>query len=409
MSRRLPRHFTNNFPSIGQPKEDANFWRDRIGDILNAIFANEKRISKDCDGGLYVGLGGVGFAMWYLYKLFNNKEYLSKAGQYVNINKEYYNNRRLNAGDRLGFLLGKAGITALSAVIAKDSGEDISSQTADYVSCVQPFLQPDPLGCGSDEVLVGRAGYILGALWLREVFGQDIVPLQSLYQVCDVMLESGVKYSQKVKSPCPLMYQYYKTEYLGAAHGVCGILQAFLSVPGYLQHNPSAESLVRSSVDFYLSLQTPDGNFPCAMDELAQNSRPQEDELIHWCHGAPGAVYMLARAYLTWRDDRYLQSLLKAGDCTWKKGLLRKGPGICHGVAGSGYVFLLLYRLTGQKSHLYRAEKYGEFLFSEEFRTGARIPDCPFSLYEGWAGTACYLADLIQPQKAAFPFSNVVF
>jgi hypothetical protein len=26
------------------------------------------------------------------------------------------------------------------------------------------LLTPDPLGCGSDEMLVGRAGYILGNL-----------------------------------------------------------------------------------------------------------------------------------------------------------------------------------------------------------------------------------------------------
>ncbi len=60
----------------------------------------------------------------------------------------------------------------------------------------------------------------------------DGVPIPQLYQLCDAMFQSGRKYAQKVKSPSPLMYQYYKTEYLGAAHGVAGILQAFLSVPG---------------------------------------------------------------------------------------------------------------------------------------------------------------------------------
>ena len=38
--------------------------------------------------------------------------------------------------------------------------------------------------------------------------------------------------------------------------------------------------------------------------------------------------------------------LRRAGDLCWARGLLKKGPGICHGVAGTGYVFLLLYRLT---------------------------------------------------------------
>ena len=62
----------------------------------------------------------------------------------------------------------------------------------------------------------------------------DGVSIPQLYQMCDTMLQSGRNYAQKVKSPSPLMYQYYKTEYLGAAHGVAGILQAFLSVPGFI-------------------------------------------------------------------------------------------------------------------------------------------------------------------------------
>ena len=60
---------------------------------------------------------------------------------------------------------------------------------------------------------------------------------------------------------------------------------------------------------------------------------------------------MLARAYKYFGDEKYLQACLRCGELTWQKGLLLKGPGICHGIAGSGYVFLLLYRLTGDNSN----------------------------------------------------------
>ena len=73
-------------------------------------------------------------------------------------------------------------------------------------------------------------------------------------------------------------------------------------------------------------------------------SRSESEELVHWCHGAPGVVYLLVRAYLVWNEEKYLTGALKCGECLWNKGLLKKGPGICHGVAGSGYVFLLLHR-----------------------------------------------------------------
>jgi len=331
---------------------------------------------------------------------------LAKAEQYLSINSQYYDKSNLEPGDRLGFLLGSSGISAVQAVVAKSTGKDSVKHLADFNRHATEFLESDPLGCGSDEVLVGRAGYILGALWIKQVTQVDAVPVSQLYKLCDTMLNSGRSYANKVKSPSPLMYQYYKTEYLGAAHGVAGILQAFLSVPGYFQYNPGAEPEVKAAVDFYLSLQNQEGKFPCAMDEIGGSRRHPDDDLVHWCHGAPGAVYMLARAYLVWKENKYLQAALKCGECVWNKGLLKKGPGICHGIAGSGYVFLLLFRLTGESNQLYRAEKFGEFLFCEDFRQ-ARVPDCPFSLYEGWAGTACYLADLIQPHKSTFPFSNV--
>ncbi|KAF0310521.1 LanC-like protein 3 [Amphibalanus amphitrite] len=118
-------------------------------------------------------------------------------------------------------------------------------------------------------------------------------------------------------------------------------------------------------------------------------------------------VYMLAKAYLVFKEEKYLHACLKCGDITWQKGLLRKGPGICHGVAGSGYVFLLLYRLTGDQRHLHRAQQFASAIFTEQFQRHSRQPDCPYSLFEGLAGTVCFLADLMQPEKASFPFFDI--
>ena len=48
------------------------------------------------------------------------------------------------------------------------------------------------------------------------------------------------------------------------------------------------------------------------MDEVPSHSgraRLAEHELVHWCHGAPGTVYLLARAFLVWRDEKYMAAL----------------------------------------------------------------------------------------------------
>ena len=122
-----------------------------------------------------------------------------------------------------------------------------------------------------------------------------------------------------------------------------------------------------------------------------------------------GVVYLFARAFRLWKDPKYLSACLLCGELTWQRGLLKKGPGICHGVAGSGYVFLLLYRLTSDEKHLHRALQFAQFMQTEEFKKGARTPDSPYSLYEGLAGTACFLTDLLQPQRAEFPFFDVYY
>lgn len=129
--------------------------------------------------------------------------------------------------------------------------------------------------------------------------------------------------------------------------------------------------------------------------------------LVHWCHGAPGAIYLLIKAYLLFNDEKYLIACHRAAELVWHKGLLLKGPGICHGVAGNGYVSLIMYRLTKNPKYLYRAMQFAQFLTRPEFLRYARHPDRPFSLYEGLAGTVCFLIDLIHPETAVFPFMNV--
>lgn len=177
-----------------------------------------------------------------------------------------------------------------------------------------------------------------------------------------------------------------------------------LSFPGYLRENPESDKYVKQSVDFLLSIQKSNGNFPSAMDEL-NHSMPRQDnkDLVHWCHGAGGIIFLLAKSYLHWRDPKYLNACIKCGDLIWQSGLLRKGPGICHGIGGNGYAHLLLYRLTLDPKYLYRANKFAEFLTTDEFKIGARTPDSPYSLFEGLGGTVCFLIDLIDPSNAEYP------
>lgn len=401
----MVRYFQNPFEDY-QPGAVVAVNKDDINvQIVEHVANITKRLQptrKNVDGGLYVGVTGVAYMFHYLSKnpllSENKKNYLEKAMEYLKPALE------TSSGDKTSFLLGDAGTYALAAVLMKELGNDqFNDMVQTYKSLSNQFLNPKFLKCGGDEFFVGRAGYLAGALWISRELQTSVFTNEELYKICDVMVACGREYATKHKSPCPLMYHYYNTEYIGAAHGISFILQMLLSVPGYLEFNTSAAKDIKTTIHYIASLQTDEGNWPCCMDEVGLS----DHKLVHWCHGAPGTVYLMAKAYLALKDDRFCNASLRAGELVWRKGLLRKGPGICHGVAGNGYVFLLLYRLTGDEKHLHRAKRFGDFLSTDEFIRDARLPDNPESLYEGTAGTVCFLADLLVPDKAEFPFQDV--
>ncbi|KAH8415300.1 hypothetical protein KR222_002097 [Zaprionus bogoriensis] len=368
---------------------------------------------EDNRGDLYVGNAGIAFMFWKLHKCEQTRDLypaLEHAAAFIRNAKANAKRYKKRSAERYSFLCGNAGIYAVSAAIsqaAKDT-EELSNDLANFKSGIPSSKEFMHTKYGCDEVLVGRAGYLSGCYWLNDVLPEKKITDDDLTSICQLIIVSGREYSKLNNSPLPLMYQYHGTEYLGAAHGLCSILHMLLDSPWFRTvpiSAPAAELRdIKRSIDFFLELQDSEGNFPVALEDLRSG---RDKRLVHWCHGAPGAVYVMAKAYLIFKEDKYLLSLRRAADLVWKKGFLRKGPGICHGVAGNGYVFLLLFRLTNDMKYLYRAHKFMELLTNAEFKQRARVPDRPHSLYEGVAGTVCFLVDLLEPEQAYFPFMDV--
>ncbi|VVD03484.1 unnamed protein product [Leptidea sinapis] len=401
MVRYFPNPFVD-FQAGSQVELNKDELIKQIDEHVSIISKRLQPTRRNIDGGLYVGITGVSYMFYYLSK---NPLLSEKKTFYVEKSLEYLKPALgVSIGDKTSFLLGDAGTYALAAVIRKENGDaEYIDSLNQFKSLYNQYLNPKFLKCGGDEFFVGRAGYLAGNLWLSRELQIPILAIEELYTICDLIIASGREYSKNHKSPCPLMYHYYNTEYLGAAHGISFILQMLLSVPGYLNFNKSAAHDIKATVNYLLSLQTADGNWPCCMEEVGMS----DHKLVHWCHGAPGTIYLMAKAYQVYNEEKYLNSCIKAGEVVWEKGLLRKGPGICHGVAGNGYVFLLLYRLTRDNKYMYRAKLFADFLNSDEFLRDARLPDNPESLYEGTAGTVCFLSDILVPDNAEFPFQDV--
>lgn len=175
-----------------------------------------------------------------------------------------------------------------------------------------------------------------------------------------------------------------------------------MNLPERILNNiPHSWDYIDGTVRYILGLEVeengdrgPGGFYPSRMDPYCQDSKL----LVHWCHGSPGAVFLLTIERCISHLDT-LPAALRAGEIIWQKGLLHKGPGACHGVSGNAYALLRLYQATGDRKWLYRSYQFASFLSSSEFKTGANVPDHPLSLFEGWAAAACLFADLLREEE----------
>lgn len=263
-----------------------------------------------------------------------------------------------------------------------------------------------------DEILYGRAGY-LHALVLVHSSLAKVQPSHSALKALrsradeafDQILSRGLRFEPK-DPDCPLMWQWHGSRYLGAAHGVTGIVSTLLLCEW--RFAPEAADgerlrrLVVQELDYCLSLRLPSGNFPSSIPEPDEGGqvRSPSDRLVQWCHGAPALALSLLRAHevlgVEEENDRFLQAAVEASEVTWNRGLLTKGLGLCHGLAGNAYVFLKLYESTRDGAWLDRSLAFASFgLRSEHAAQLAARPDVPSSLANGRAGFSCFAADLL--------------
>ncbi|XP_041423508.1 lanC-like protein 2 isoform X2 [Xenopus laevis] len=300
----------------------------KISDLLQQMEEGLKTADPhDCSA--YTGYTGIALLYLQLYRVTKEQSHLQRSLDYV---KRIL--RNLN-GRRISFLYGDAGPLAVSAVVHHKLQNEAESK-----ECIAKLLQLQRGVVSTDtdlpdELLYGRSGYLYALLYLNNEISPDTVPQASIIEVVDAIIESGKNLSKEEHKTerCPLLYQWHKKQYVGAAHGLAGI------------------------------------------------------------------YYMLMQVF---KEDKYLKDAMECSDVIWQRGLLRKGYGICHGTSGNGYAFLLLYNHTQDKKYLYRACKFAEWCL-EYGKHGCRIPDRPYSLFEGMAGAIHFLSDMLTPETSRFP------
>ena len=75
-------------------------------------------------------------------------------------------------------------------------------------------------------------------------------------------------------------------------------------------------------------------------------AKDSDDFSVQWCNGSPGAIPLFLAALDLF--PMYRLELIKVaevcGEVTWEKGMVLKGTGLCHGIAGNAIMLHSLYR-----------------------------------------------------------------
>lgn len=270
------------------------------------------------------------------------------------------------------------------------------------------------------EVLYGKTGYLQSILFVRKYTRNRTYGSKEVQSILKSILEEGAK---NANGRMPLMWEWHGKKYLGAAHGVVGILYVLLCFHEEIMTLENGSVFSNSIFDSIMILTKPSCSLPSG--NLASSWGKVKDDLVHWCHGAPGFILLLVQAFMISNNLEYLTIAESIGEnVVWPRGLLRKGVGLCHGISGNAYAFLALYRALkhtegtmlssndtkseqSKKSDVWmqRATAFASFAWDrlEELRF---VPDRPFSLFEGIGGLCTLMMEieLIQHNKNGHGF-----
>eukprot|EP00261_Vitis_vinifera_P021442 XP_010652678.1 PREDICTED: lanC-like protein GCL1 isoform X2 [Vitis vinifera] len=353
---------------------------------------------KGIDPTVHTGLLGTAFACLRSYESTGRQQDLLLCAEIVDscavTSREFTRH--------VTFLCGSGGVYALGAVVANHIRD---YQRRDmYLDLFLEVAQERALPVGPEEggfgmsydLLYGRAGFLWAALFINKHLGEQTLPNDLIMPVVNAVLAGG-RAGASDNTTCPLMYRWHGTRYWGAAHGLAGILQVLLHFP--LSEEDSED--VKGTLRYMRSNRFPhSGNYP----SFEGNPR---DKLVQWSHGATGVAITLCKASQVFsRDREFRDAAIEAGEVVWKNGLVKK-VGLSDGVAGNAYAFLSLYRLTGEPVYEERAKAFASFLYHNAGKLvtvgHAGTTEHAYSLFQGLAGTACLLFDLLSPENSRFP------
>ena len=350
------------------------------------------------------------------------KEALKTAREAVEIETERMQRHEIRVSLLEGALVGAKALLAAILHYVGGREQEANEEATELLELLEEHTAS--LDSAECEVLYGRAGAIQAILFLRHEFGDETFGSELVIKLAQVIVEEGLKKAaehnndESGAASLPLLWQWHGSTYLGAAHGVVGILHTLLCLTpaetSQISVNGTKGELLPVIKETIRALNdvcwAESGNLKSSLE-----SSSSSDKLVHWCHGCPGHVLLLVKGWEIFHDSSYLEQARKLGNnVLWPRGLLRKGVGLCHGISGNAYAMLALERPTTSSSDkqdkkmvaatgegegedpkfwMKRACYFAAFSL-ENWSKLASVPDQPYSVYIGAGGLALLMMDL---------------
>lgn len=327
---------------------------------------------------IYKGLGGILYLHLYMYTYSYEKKYLVRAVSITDKVLRFDSIRAPKSIDRMiGYLSGDAGVLSLCAIVLRlSSDEQRFLEVVNTLLTIQKWSlrdvnsNSDPV---SNELLVGRIGLVLSLLKVNAYFQEDVFSVDKvILPVAMKIIEDGRRLG---KERGHLIWEWHGKEYIGAVHGVAGILYILLQIPQIIS-NKKIFSEIQATCDWLVGLQSEEnGNFPSRENGSTY--------LVQFCHGAPGVVPLLLKMYEITKSRKYEKSAEKACQAIWKYGVLRKDPCLCHGTAGNLFPFLHMMKVFRDDTSRYKDYKEkAKYFLLKALEDGCE----QYNLFEGRAG-----------------------
>ncbi|KAL7484892.1 hypothetical protein ACHAW6_010503 [Cyclotella cf. meneghiniana] len=260
------------------------------------------------------------------------------------------------------------------------------------------------------ELLYGRAGFLHAVAFVRSETGDHDYGKELVREIIHDVLEEGKRMAKTRGVNLNYLWEWHSKMYLGAAHGIVGILFILLCFRDELVSIAGSLDQIKETIWKLDEMCFASGNLkPSLTDSSA-------DRLVHFCHGSPGHILLLVKSYQVFDEIRFLERAEEiACSVLCRRGILRKGVGLCHGISGNAYCFLSLHRARQKEEEnhsvmksctsekwLTWAHHFLSFAVSN-FEELSNMPDHPYSLYEGAGGLIMLIHDMKDPKNSRFP------